>query len=315
MTPPATPPAAPPAPAPVASPLLAAIDRVRDTAKWIIAGFAAVGVALAGESVLSNVGHASGGRLAIALVMAAAGLGGVALAIWYTANVLLPARIVLSDLVTDASLDYAKKLIDANPIVLRGLAADTAAFVALYNERSKTLVATAQAAERHPADADKQRAFREAKAEIKELAPVVDRLTDEALYERVRTSFGTTRWIIFGAAVLAGIALVAFAAAANPPDEKKDATASTAGTSAPTPFTLRLTADGASLLGPSLGCPARQLSAIAVAGSPEALDVVTVAGAGCRTIRFTLTPALGIPLPVQPLPVPTPTTSPSTGSR
>lgn len=309
-------PSAPPTHPPTVSPRLAAIDRVRDTVKWIIAGFAAVGVALAGESVLSDVGDASGGRLFIAMVAAAAGLGGVALAIWHTANVLLPARVVLSDLVNDKSLREATKVIDANPVLFRGHAATTEAFVDLYDRRSKALVEVRRAAEEHPSDNAKQDLFRQARIEIKDLAPVVERLTDEAIYERVRTSFAATRWIIFGAALVAGLALVTFAAAANPPDDdSEDATASTVGTFAPVPVALQLSDAGAALLGPSLACQARQLSAIAVAGKPEALDVVTVAGEGCQTIRFTLTPSLGAAVPTRPLPVSTPTASPSTGSR
>ena len=57
-----------------------AIDQIRATAKWITGAFAAVGAALAGQSILSNFGKASGGRLLLGAIAGALGLsllGGV----------------------------------------------------------------------------------------------------------------------------------------------------------------------------------------------------------------------------------------------
>jgi len=278
-----------------------AIERVRETAKWIIAGFGAIGLAIAGESVLSNVGEASGVRLAIAIIAAATGLGAVALAIWKTADVLLPSQVSVQDITKYPKLRAA---LDADPILFRGIASGSSEFVEVYRSRSDQFVQASQAHRQAPSDETKL-ALAEARRQVIELTPVIDGLTDITLYEKVRTSFDIARRWIFTGAVGAGVALVVFAAAANPPedsagDNSTSGSATAAATEAPTPVQVSLTDEGVRLLKQDLGCDNRALEAIAVAGEPTSLDVVT-AEAGCRIIRFTLTPELGTAMPSQPV--------------
>ena len=61
---------------PAPDPILSAIDRTRETAKWLIASFAAVGAALVAGSQISSLGSATGGRLVAAAIGAVVGLGG-----------------------------------------------------------------------------------------------------------------------------------------------------------------------------------------------------------------------------------------------
>lgn len=73
-------------------------EKIRDAAKWLVGSFAAVGAALIAGSQLSSIGQLplctgwslSCLRLPLALLGAAAGLGGVVWAIWTAVLMLVP---------------------------------------------------------------------------------------------------------------------------------------------------------------------------------------------------------------------------------
>lgn len=96
---PATPPAPATAPAsgdPRVPQYEVAVNRIRETAKWLIAAFAAVGAALAASIPLSNFGDAQGSRLGWAIAGALIAFAGVAMAIFSVSRVLTPNALSLA---------------------------------------------------------------------------------------------------------------------------------------------------------------------------------------------------------------------------
>lgn len=74
------------------------VEGIRDAAKWLAGALGAIGAVIAAGVQLSSLGEASGARLAVALVGAALGFGGLLLALWATVRVLLPGPTTLSAL-------------------------------------------------------------------------------------------------------------------------------------------------------------------------------------------------------------------------
>jgi hypothetical protein len=85
---------------------LVAIDKIRDTTRWLILAFAAIGVAVAGTAPLSNIGKLGihDWRLSVAAAAATAAFVAIAAAIWVATKVWAPAATNLGELVADAEL-------------------------------------------------------------------------------------------------------------------------------------------------------------------------------------------------------------------
>jgi hypothetical protein len=201
--------------APPVDPRLQGIDKIRDTARWLILAFAAIGAALAGSAPLSNLGKLaiSDWRLWLAAGAAGAGLIAIAAAIWVTANVLAPVTQQLPNLVADPAL---ATLFANNFELLRGHGHNLAEFQTEYNATRNAYLAAAAAHRDHPADAAVAATEQQARAALQALAPIVDRIISEGLRLTVEQRFRDARPAMFGCAIAAGIAIVAFAWAANP---------------------------------------------------------------------------------------------------
>lgn len=93
-------PTTPPAPAASGDPRVPqyedAVNRIRETAKWLIAAFAAVGAALAASIPLSKFGEAQGSRLDWAIAGALVAFAGIATAIFSVSRVLTPNYLSLA---------------------------------------------------------------------------------------------------------------------------------------------------------------------------------------------------------------------------
>jgi hypothetical protein len=206
-----------PQPQAVADPRLVAIDKLRGIARWLILAFAAIGAALAGTAPLSNVGKLAIGdwRLWVAAVAAAAGLGGIAFAMWSTANVLAPVSLGLTDLVV---LPAVQRIFNEHFELLDGHGTDLATFKTRYDAaRERYLNAVSRARDVLPADADAAAELEAARDDFYEYAPIVKRITNEGLLATVRARFRKAQRLMFFGAFVAALAIVAFAWAANPP--------------------------------------------------------------------------------------------------
>lgn len=103
-------------------------------------------------------------------------------------------------------------------------------------------------------------------------------------------------------AVIAGVFLVfagsvAFAWGANPPEGESDAPVTLA--QAPLLLDVQLTDAGVAALKKARGCETAGLQVLSIGGKQGEREVVTVPAAGCKAVRFVLTPGLGTAVAAQ----------------
>lgn len=203
------------APEPPPSPLAAANQRIRETAKWLIASSAAVGAALIAGSQLSSIGRleigwpitAETARLWVAAAGAVAGLAAVVAAIRASVRVLLPVQVLISDLAEhwDLPAPPMRPVVDffmRRPKFLQG----TATPMKLI-ERREALVAQLTA---HQADPGVREKIATLDRRIEAVEEVANHEALKAVFERCLRSLSI-------AAVVAAAGIIAFAWAANPP--------------------------------------------------------------------------------------------------
>jgi hypothetical protein len=203
------------APEPPLSALAAANQRIRDTAKWLIASAAAVGAALIAGSQLSSIGRLDAGwptsaataRLWVAGAGALLGLAGVAFAIGAAVRVLLPVQVLIADLDDEwdapgAQLRPVVAFLRARPKYLQGVTSPAALIV-----RRAGLVA--ELGQPHP-DAG----LRDA---ISSLDRRIGAVEDIASHEALKAMFARCLRRLLVAAVVGAAGIIAYAWAANPP--------------------------------------------------------------------------------------------------
>ena len=271
----------------------AAVVQIREVVKWLIGAFAAVGVALAAGSQLSEIGHIDDLRLVVAFLGVFLVLVGIVVAIFCATRVLIPQAISLKELVSAKAHAEVRDAIAADPSLLLGHGSTVAD---LEQERDAAIVKEDEAWTAFEAKEDDKalQALAEKSSDARKRVDEAMRwLFSFARYTEVSSLFRQTLWVMTGAAVVAAIGITAFAWAAHPEDKKKDSAAVVA--KAPVQVQIHLSASGRETLGDDLGdkCGTAKLSAVALAGNAEALDVVTVPTTTCSVHRFTLTDELG----------------------
>jgi hypothetical protein len=233
------PPSAPPtSPAP-SNPWQPAIDGYRNTAKWIIGGFAGVGAALAGTSVLGSIGMLSWAtdkqRLLLAGGAAAIGFLVVVAAVFIAASVLAPSTVTLSGLVRDPPGDF-KILVEDDPFILQGVTQTLDEFHAEFMRRLAAVSENRAAVQKDPDDAVFRAALATSQKQLDALGSPIQSVINLGIAVTVREQFRFVRRAISLCAVLAGVSLVSFAWAANP-------------SSSPNPSTTTQTVDATTVAG------------------------------------------------------------------
>ncbi|WP_329273364.1 hypothetical protein [Streptomyces sp. NBC_01451] len=205
----AEPPSAPSEPA-VVTPFdtlpspLDAVPELRAAARWMIASFGAVGVALVGGGPLVAVGKVHG--LGEALVAGAAlvvALTGVCLAVWQVSRVLVPPITTAATLGTPAARGL-RELIDASPADFFGSAA-TGVDDLLRHRAVAVNIHRALAAETDPHRRAQLRGHLDrAKANIARTDPFVRWLLAMAHVWQIRAAFHEARrWCLLAVALVA----------------------------------------------------------------------------------------------------------------
>ncbi|GIE99961.1 pentapeptide repeat-containing protein [Paractinoplanes rishiriensis] len=203
------------APEAVPDPIVAGNERIRDTAKWFIAGLAAVGAALIAGSQLSSIGRLEVGwptsvataRLWVAVSGAVLALAAVVFAITGAVRVLLPVGVLIADL--------AENWATPEPRFCRA--------VEFFRRRPKYLQGVAgpqELIDRRQALVDqlgKPGADPNLDRKIAAMDQRVDAIESMASHETLAATFDRClrRLLVASAVVAAGV--VAFAWAANPP--------------------------------------------------------------------------------------------------
>jgi hypothetical protein len=85
-------------------------DRIRDTAKWLVTGFGALGSALIASLQLSNLAQVTGHNRTWALIGFGAAIAGVLIALLAAASVLVAVRVSFAEIEKQGHLrDYFLK--------------------------------------------------------------------------------------------------------------------------------------------------------------------------------------------------------------
>lgn len=199
-------------------PFAEGVDRLRETAKWLMAVFAAIAATLLAESSLSSIGQFSWGapRLTAALIAGTLALFAVGVVIWHAARVLAPSPVSIQRLAEDEEKNRKPadvNFVQRNPQLLAGYGSvrelrDT--YYGLVEERDALI-------EQDKWDDAKKRDDR-----IAYLGGVISQLLSAVAADRVHRQFKRTVWVMFVAGFVAAAGIILFVWAANPPAPKQE---------------------------------------------------------------------------------------------
>ncbi|MEU4424692.1 pentapeptide repeat-containing protein [Actinoplanes sp. NPDC024001] len=203
------------APEPEQPPLVLANQRIRDTAKWLIASAAGVGAALIAGSQLSSIGRLDVGwptslatvRLWVAAAGALLALAAVVFAIAAAVRVLLPVQVLISDLAENWDTPTPQ----LRPVI------------AFLRRRPKFLQGTSSPGELISrragmvAQLGKPGADPRLRDRIESMDRRIEAVEDVASHEALKATFERCLRRLLVATLLAATGVVAFAWAANPP--------------------------------------------------------------------------------------------------
>jgi hypothetical protein len=208
-----------------APPLDKAADRIRETSKWLIATFAAVGGALIAGSQLSSIGSlapANWMRFAIAAAGVLIAILGVAWAIAAAVRVSVAGSVNLAGLAALPQGDAVRTRLEEDEALMAGyrslgaLATDYAEAVA---RRKQTYDAYIADRSQPVSDPSKLEDAKTAAANATFLSQTVQNVLSVGSFEAVATEFKKSRRDLFVGAAAAAAGILAFAAAANPADK------------------------------------------------------------------------------------------------
>jgi Pentapeptide repeats (8 copies) len=200
------------------SSLQPSVDRLRTAARWLIGAFGAIGAAVAIGAQFSNLGKLEGHNRDLALLGVGLAFGGIGLAIWASARVLVPRTRYLIELGDrDASerrrlhivRDPALSQLDRAPELLRPFTS----LAELNEERRKYLDLYTAAYNRWSTDPTPAHltAIDKAKTAAQETEAVAADVIDWATYATIRRVFQTSSVLVFIGVALAAAGMTIFA--------------------------------------------------------------------------------------------------------
>jgi len=276
-----------------ARPTHSAADRIRETAKWLIASFAAVGTILVAGTQLSSIGslNASDARFWVALAGVVAALTAVVIAIDKVVDVLVTPPLSMKALAEPGSGDAVTqavrtKIADDHALVIDGDLSRLYKDYTLAAKQSRTSYDAWRAA---PTAANLTAAQLDDGRLTTLDGSVQNVLAVATLLQLSETFRVTKRWIV-GATVIAAAGIVVFAAAANP---RKPAGPAAVVVGSTVTFAPSKTAWP--VIKPRVGpaCRTTKFRAVALGTAGSGVDLVTVPGNGCEPVRITVTPTMG----------------------
>jgi hypothetical protein len=275
-----------------ATELAAASDRIRETAKWLVATFGAVAGALIVGLQLSDIGELEGNDRGWASVAAGAALVAVIIIIALAARVLARGRVPLYELSSNGSYKYRelREVLNRNSTLFGGYKSVEVFVDRVQAEYAKQVDSWNRSQDKKQSETERHKAtaeLKEATAKSRELNRLSDRLMATARAEDVRMVFSRARDGIVALAILVVIAAICFAGIDTAPDGEETA----ALPQRPTAAKLHLTATGQEKLGSILGtkCDTAKVPVEVLSTSEEGVsDVVSVAAEGCAAARMTI---------------------------
>jgi hypothetical protein len=287
-------------------PVLAGIDRLRETAKWLIGAYAAVGAAIIAGLQLTSLGKVEDdARLWVGAVAAAVALLAVMTGISKIAGVLAPAKVEAQDLGPNSE---AEKMVQATPTLLKGQATTLAELRSKYDvaladfevKRSAAHGPFDSPAAQNAAESDAEQAHRRMMA----LFGPLEQMRKLVLFEKVQKRYDDAKHALGVAGIVIVAGVITFAWAANPSDESQaDAKAQEHGPTLATPSVVTVSVSkvrpSLAVLRTRLGkhCNLDEVRAFIVGGTAAEPEVVTVPSGTCNIERFTASEDIGMTLP------------------
>jgi hypothetical protein len=262
-------------------------QQLRDTLKWMLASFGAIGAALALGGLVSNLGKQSGLRLAIGILGGSLAFAGVFLALWLAVKILTGSHVTLGELASesrkkknpDAKVSFLVDFFETgNPQVLGGYAT-----IAELDDNYLEAVRSHDT------------------ATIERIGSLVRQLVNIASFEQLRHYFNEGITKIVWSLAFAAVGILLFASAVKAPEEAT--TPAAAFDDLPVAVSVSLTSTGRDLLSDDLGkkCASGDIPALAIGSADGATDVVTLPTPDCAITRFTVTNEIGTVLPAEPV--------------
>jgi hypothetical protein len=269
-----------------------AIENLRSVVKQGITAFAAVAAVLVGTSPLTNLGKlpAFDGRWWAAMLAAAVALAAVLLVIARAATILAPREFRLN-----APSRGAAEAIRTSGLLSSARVVDVVELDRAWEAaRQKHVDGVAEMSSLPVGQrAEAGRKAVEGQRESERLGPVVERVREYALWYEVSAAWRAVRWQLLGAAGLAGLAIVLYAWAANPPDPTSGAGA--ASTPRPTAVTVIVDPDAQERFGAALGAEcAANFDAIAIGRSEQTYDLIVTDEACSGLSRTSVTHGIDV---------------------
>jgi hypothetical protein len=280
------------------SPILGAIDRMRETARWVIGAFGAIAVVLVGTSQLSDLGDSEGGRLALAIAGAVIALVAIAASIFSAAKVFAPEEASLDEL-TDTS--EVGRRAAADPGLLFGEANSVSELVTAYKESLHTYGEDRRIAQAAGATNEQKQKAAASGRRYFALQPPVEHLRQLSLYYAIRSNYREAMGRIAVLLVFGGVGLLMFAYGANPPSEP-DSPSQAGSFSLPASVTIAPAAGAEDELSEILGeeCSSGAILAILLSTADERVEFVTRPTATCATQRVSVSADLVAYAPTRP---------------
>jgi hypothetical protein len=269
-----------------------ASDRIRETAKWLVATFGAVAGALIVGLQLSDIGQLEGGDRVVAAMAAFAALAAVILIVALASVVLARGRVPLGELSSSSHERKYRRLrtaLNRNRSLYStyGSVAELVDRVEEVWDRQVTswkakTDASKPAAERQQAT----REFEETKKLMPELNKLATRLMAFARAEDIRITFERVRNAIIALAIVVAVGGAVFAYVDNAPDEEETAAVS----QRPAAASLNLSASGREKMGALLGphCNLGQVPVEVLSSSEDGWEAVSISTRNCSSARLTI---------------------------
>ncbi|WP_432752718.1 hypothetical protein ACE1OA_11210 [Streptomyces sp. JL2001] len=298
--------------------LSSAADRIRESAKWLLVSFAAVGVTLFGGLQLANIGRLQLDdpiRWVPAVGGVALGLAGLAIAIYAASSVVTESYASLAWLSQAEGQDIRGE-VEQDSLLLGGyenvqaLASEikkaqlrkNKAYTARYAEAPVGEVESYRKARLERLDAE----FYSASYALQSLSQVEQRILHVASLRRVAKAYEDSRKTMFLGAGMTALGIALFAWGANPPDPAESVEAEQVLPPSPSDVIAMIENDDVRAERPlgvtlreALGadCDLSKVAAIALSAAGDTYDLVSIKTNRCNVAYFKLNPSQGKVLP------------------
>lgn len=276
--------------------LEASSDRIRETAKWLVATFGAVAGALIVGLQLSDIGKLEGSDRVIAAIAAFAALAAVIIIIALASVVLARGRVPLSELSSKRHGRKYKRLLETlerSPSLYGKYGSVPQLVDKVEAEWDKQLRSWD---EKNSADdpGEIERAtkeFKETKKVMPELRRLAERLMEVARAEDIRLTFEKVRNAIIVLAITVALGGAVFAYVDNAPDEEEEPAVS----QRPVAALMHLDTSGQEKMEPILGskCKLGRVPVEVLSSSEDGWEAVSIPSEGCNAARLTIEPEDG----------------------